>query len=286
MLQHDDNRYKKQHKRVLKRISADSSVKEEMNMSSISSGVGSSVYDNSVVSKTVSDETTAGVKKTNVSGMTIGNPQLSEKAAKYYEELKKKFSNMDFILVSEDQKERAQAQAGNYANANRMVVLIDEAKIEKMAEDDNYRRQYEGIIANASSGISHLKNSLAGSSANVKTYGIKINDNGLASYFAVLKKSSAAQKERIEKKAEEKKEAKKAEAKKAEKEKREEWLQESRDDKKADKTGLDSDDTVTITAPSAEELLNKINDYIQLSMSDNVLTEQERNIGYNVDFSV
>ena len=281
MLQDDDNRYKKQYKRVLKRISADSSVKEEMNMSSISSGVGSSVYDNSVVSKTVSDEKTAVVKKTNVSGRTIGNPQLSEKAAKYYEELKKKFSNMDFILVSEDQKERAQAQAGNYANANRMVVLIDEAKIEKMAEDDNYRRQYEGIIANASSGISQLKNSLAGSSANVKTYGIKINDNGLASYFAVLKKSSAAQKERIEKKAEEKKKAKKAE-----KEKLEERLQESHDGKKADKIGLDSDDTVTITASSVEELLNKINDYIQLSMSDNVLTEQERNIGYNVDFSV
>ena len=33
-------------------------------------------------------------------GKTIGDPQLSEKAQKYYEQLKKKFSNMDFILVS------------------------------------------------------------------------------------------------------------------------------------------------------------------------------------------
>ena len=32
-------------------------------------------------------------------GKTIGDPQLSEKAQKYYEQLKKKFSNMDFILV-------------------------------------------------------------------------------------------------------------------------------------------------------------------------------------------
>lgn len=38
-------------------------------------------------------------------GKTIGNPQLSEKAQKYYEQLKKKFSNMDFILVSADKKE-------------------------------------------------------------------------------------------------------------------------------------------------------------------------------------
>ena len=38
---------------------------------------------------------------------------------------------MNFILVSEDQKEYAKAQASNYANANNMVVLIDEDKIEQ-----------------------------------------------------------------------------------------------------------------------------------------------------------
>ena len=40
---------------------------------------------------------------------------------------------------------------------------------------------------------------------------MKVNDGGTASFFAVLKKSSADQKARIEKKAVEKKEAKKAE---------------------------------------------------------------------------
>ena len=38
-----------------------------------------------------------------------------------------------------------------------MVVLIDEDKIERMAEDENYRRQYEAIIANAGSGIAQMK---------------------------------------------------------------------------------------------------------------------------------
>ncbi len=108
---------------------------------------------------------------------------------------------MNFILVSEDMKQQAKANASSYANANNMVVLIDEDKIERMAEDENYRKQYEGIIANAASGLSQLGNSIAATGANVKGYGMQVNDNGTATYFAVLEKSSAAQKERIEKNA-------------------------------------------------------------------------------------
>ena len=170
-----------------------------------------SIKDTSTVNNTKADGKVA------VNGQTIGNPRLSEKASKYYDQLKKKYSNMNFILVSEDQKEYAKAQASNYANANNMVVLIDEDKIERMAEDENYRKQYEGIIANAASGLSQLGQSIAATGANVKGYGMQVNDGGTASFFAVLKKSGAAQKERIAKKAEQKKEAKKAEAKKARK---------------------------------------------------------------------
>ena len=94
---------------------------------------------------------TESEKNSKVSGKTIGEPKLSDKAKEYYEKLKKKFSTMDFILVSKDMKETAKANAGQYANANKMVVLIDEEKIERMAEDESYRKQYEGIIANASS---------------------------------------------------------------------------------------------------------------------------------------
>ena len=78
-----------------------------------------------------SDKT--NTKKTKVGGAVIGTPELSDKAKKYYEQLKKKYSNMDFILVSKDKKAEAQANAGRYANANRMVVLIDTEKIERMA---------------------------------------------------------------------------------------------------------------------------------------------------------
>lgn len=173
-------------------------------------------------------QNTADTKKTDsgkkVSGRTIGDVKLSDKAAKYYDSLKSRFSNMDFILVSEDMKEQAKAQAGSYAQAGRMVVLIDEDKIERMAEDESYRKKYESLIANASGQMSQMGNSIASAGMSVKTYGMQVNDNGTATYFAVLEKSTAAQKERIEKKAQEKKAEKKAEARKeAKKAEKRDW---------------------------------------------------------------
>ena len=214
-------------------------------------------------------------KKTSVSGKTIGNPKLSEKAAKYYEQLKSKYSNMDFILVSADQKEQAKAQAGSYANANKMVVLIDEEKIERMAEDEKYRKQYEGIIANAATGLSSMSSKISATGASVKGFGMQVNDDGTASYFAVLK---------IEKNAEKKKEAKKAEAKKAQKEAEKERLEKSKD--KTGNVSDDDDDTITITASSIDELLDKIQAQNQLFMSDNVQTEDEKKVGQKFDFSI
>lgn len=233
------------------------------------------------VNETGNSET---VKKTKVSGKTIGSPELSEKAAKYYESLKKKYSNMDFILVSADQKEQAKSQAGSYANANKMVVLIDEDKIERMAEDENYRKQYEKIIANAASGISQLGSQIASTGASVKGYGMQVNDNGTATFFAVLEKSSAAQKERIEKKAAENKAKKKEEQKKADKEAKQERLEESRE-KNTKAESYDSD-TITITAGSAEELIKKIQEYTQYSLSDTVITDEEKKVGQKFDYSI
>ena len=78
-------------------------------------------------------------------GFTIGNVKLSEDAAKYYEKLKAKYHNMEFIAVSSDMKSQVQANAASYGNASKMVVLLDADKIEKMATDENYRKKYEAI---------------------------------------------------------------------------------------------------------------------------------------------
>lgn len=220
---------------------------------------------------TAKAEKTTGKNK--VSGKTIGEPQLSEKAQKYYEQLKKKYGNMDFILVSKDMKAAAQAQAGSYANKNKMVVLIDEEKIERMAEDENYRKKYEGIISGATSQMQQLKKSLTSSGAKVKGYGMQVNDGGNASFFAVIDKSYEAQRKRIAKKAEDKK--------KAQKEERDKRAEEART-QKGDKA---KEDLVTVTASSIDELINKINNTMFAAMSDNMETEAEKRVGHNFDYS-
>lgn len=230
----------------------------------------SKTEDSKTTENTKGTEKTDSTEKTNKAdyGKTIGKPKLSEKAAKYYEELKAKYKNLDFILVSEDEKENAKANAGSYANASKTVVLIDEDKIEKMASDEKYRKQYEGIISSAATGVSALKSKMEanGMGAGIKGFGAQVNDNGTLSYFAVVDKSLASQKERIAKKAAEKKAEKKEEAKKDAKEK----LEEKRADKsdETSETGSaskidsgsddDSSDTVTITASSWEDLFSKL----------------------------
>ncbi|MCQ2494428.1 MAG: DUF6033 family protein [Lachnospiraceae bacterium] len=234
-------------------------------------------------------------------GKTVGEPKLSEKAQKYYDQLKKRYGNYDFILVSKDEKENAKANAAKYANKFKTVVLIDEEKIEKMATDENYRKKYEGILSGATAQLQQLKDSMAQSGANVKGYGMQVDDNGTASYFAVLKKSSADQKARIEKKAaaskaEKKAADKKAAAKQAEKratekkaekiaEKKagEERIKEARNNRN-NKPDFDDEDTVTISANSIEDLMKKFEEYNFNELSNSVMTESEKQIGQNIDF--
>ena len=170
---------------------------------------------------------------------------------------------MNFILVSEDMKEQAKANAAGYANANKMVVLIDEDKIERMAEDENYRKQYEAIIANAASGMSQLGSSIAATGASVKGYGMQVNDNGTATYFAVLEKSSAAQKERIEKKAAKKKAEEKAKDKKAQKEAEKERIKKSHD--KAEK--ISDKEVDTVDKEDADGKINSASDTVIITAS-------------------
>lgn len=225
-------------------------------------------------------------------GQTIGEPKLSKEAAKYYEQLKKKYGQYDFILVSEDKKDYAQANISKFTNPNKMVVLIDEDKIEKMATDEKYRKKIENVISGADKQIEQLKASLNKSGVEADGFGMKVNDNGTASFFATLKQSSDAQAARIEQKAEAKKAEKKAAEKKAAKEDAAERLENSRAEKKekakefADKlNGTDSeDDTITFSANSVDELLKKIEDYSFSKRADQVMTPEEQVLGQTIDF--
>ena len=227
-------------------------------------------------------------------GSTIGDVQLSAKAKDYLGKLKSKFHNMEFITVSNDMKAQVQQNAASYGNANKMVVLIDEEKLERMATDESFRKKYEGIIAMSQAKMTQAKMGLSSSGANVKNFGMSVDSNGKESFFATVGKSSDLQKKRTEKKAAEKKTQKLQEKKKADKKAREERLQKVKDkktdnadtDKKGDKTIEDNydEDYVILEAESMDELLSKAQRYSYNSAADRVMTYSERMVGTKVDY--
>ncbi|MCR5665250.1 MAG: DUF6033 family protein [Eubacterium sp.] len=214
-------------------------------------------------------------------GLTIGEVNLSDKAKEYYKELQGKFSNAQFILVSKDMMNQVKANASAYGNADKMVVLIDEEKLERMANDESYRKKYEGIISMAQTQLASAKDSLASTGANVKNFGITVDKDGTLKYFATLEKSSAAQAKRIEKKQEEKRSERAKEAK----ETREEFLEERLEGNKEDRVDGMEEEYVTFTAHDFEHLFDKISAYAYENLANNVMTQEELSRGQNIDFA-
>ena len=202
---------------------------------------------------------------------TIGNPKLTDDASKYYEELKEKYGDMEFVLVADDQMETAKTQASNIASDKSMIVLISESELEEMASNQETRTKNEKIIEDAKSQMPEMLERLKESGTEIKSFGIEIKD-GTTSYFAVLDKSAAAQKERIETKLEEKRAENKADAKETAAEKA--------------KLPNKKEDLVTISAGNIEELIKKLQSVSYEIMADQVKTPQEKMVGQSFDFSI
>ena len=248
------------------------------------------------VDKTADNKT----EKTTVTGTaTFGDAKLSQGGLAYYNMLKAKFSNMNFVLVASDSKQQAEAMKGSFASAGAMTVLIDTDKIEKMASDEQYRKKIEATISSAASGLAGLSKQIsasytsASSSAGAVTaFGMTVKDGGNAMFFAVLKKANIAQEEHNAKVAKERKEEKRTAEKKAEKEKQQDQISEAGRDKAGATAETDGNtgkadaetDTVTVTAGSIEELVRKIQEYQYNALSDSVMTEKEKAVGASIDF--
>lgn len=205
---------------------------------------------------------------------TIGTPELSETASDYYEELKAKHSDVEFVLVDKENTNSAKEQASNIRTNKSMIVLISEDEVEQMATDENIRMQNEKLITDAKAQMPDLLKQLQESGTEVKSFGMEFNDNGTASYFAVVDKSMAAQKERIENSVTEKRAEKKAEIKEANAEK----LESRRIGHKENLT--------TVTASSMTELINKIKDSIYEMKASTIRTAQEKMVGQSFDFTI
>jgi hypothetical protein len=230
------------------------------------------------------------VPRTTEYGSTIGDVQLSDTAKNYLDKLKSKFHGMEFITVSKDMKSQVQQNAAAYGNANKMVVLIDEEKLERMATDESFRNKYEGIIASSQAKMLQAKMGLSSSGIGIKNFGMSVDSNGNESFFATVNKSQDLQKKRIEKKAAEKKQHKLEEKRKAEKKAQEDRINKAKE-KKAEKT-KDKDDIEIpedeeyeiIEANSLDDLLSKVQTYSYNSAASRVMTNSEKMIGGSIDF--
>lgn len=233
--------------------------------------------------------TPSEVKKSDY-GQTIGEPKLSEKAKKYYDSLKKKYGNYDFILVSEEEKANARANSGKYGNSLKTVVLIDEDKIEKMANDENYRKKFEGIISGASALMEQFRAQISGKS-DVIGFGMQVKNDGSTDFFAVMKDAGTEQKNRI-KKASEKKQAEKKVAEKKQISKKKDKAQKAEEKKKAEKTKKDENvrklhsdsENEILHAESLDGLIRKIDDFTFEKRSNIVQTAMEKKIGQSIDY--
>ena len=205
-------------------------------------------------------------------GTVVGDVELSDKAKEYYAKLKEKFNGADFILVSRDMKEQVESRASLYGNPGKPVILIDDEKIEKMANDPEYAKKYEGIIESSLGKLDEAARSLAASGAKVRNFGMSVGEDGKTSFFAVIEKATEAAERIREKNIEKRRAAKAEEKKKTEKEERKERMEKIREN---EYTEFRSD--------SLEDLIDRISRYA-FDSSEETLAASEESIGQIIDF--
>ncbi|MCR5301075.1 MAG: DUF6033 family protein [Lachnospiraceae bacterium] len=206
-------------------------------------------------------------------GTVVGDVQLSDKAKDYYAKLKEKFHGVDFVLVSKDMKDQVEANASRYGNASKPIVLIDDEKIEKMANDPAYAKKYEGIIESSLKKLEAARNTLAASGATLKNFGMSVDANGKTSFFAVIEKASDAANKIREKNLEKHKAQKAEEKKKAEKKKEKERLEEGPEDEK---------EYLEFRSESLEDLIDKVSKYAFDSSASSLMAQE--GLGQSIDF--
>lgn len=222
----------------------------------------SSYYKNTVQNKKkiVKETKTAKNEKTTKNDSV----NLSKKAQALLQELKKKYGNMEFIVADYESDEEASAYLAH--GTKEYSVLIDPESLEEMASDSKTKEKYLSLIDEATENLSDVKEQLGEEGNEVTRLGVSIGKDGTISYFAELEKSSAQQRERIEKAQEKKREEKQAEKKETTKEERNLYERTKR---------------TRVTASSAEELVEKIE---QVDWSKIGYTDWKN--GAKVDYSI
>lgn len=234
------------------------------NYSAMQKNIYSSTAQSRKTTKT-DDKKTNGTKKTN------NNPvQLSDKAKALLQELKRSYNNADFYVADYDSEEEASEYLSR--GTKDYSVLIDPEELERMANDDEVKKQNLSLLDESLNKLGEMKEELkaSGREDEVVSLGVNIGKDGKVSYFAELEKAGERQKEFVDKIREDKKEAaKEAEAEKA--------------GNPQDKYNYEHSKRATVSADNVEDLLEQIKNFNW----DNVKEETTIPMpGKNFDFTV
>lgn len=214
---------------------------------------------------TISSDRTGGISGTNES-------KLSSKAQQFLKNLRKQYGDYDFFVGNSKDDLKALTKSGS----KEFSVIFSNAELERMANDEDYAKEKMQSVEKAvkmSEEINQkygFERAFGKEGTEITKIGIAFNEDGTTTFFAELEKSSAKQRERMEKAREEKRAEQKEEEKKAEK-----------DLKSYSRSNADTKRTA-VWANSIEELFEKISavDW------DAVKAEKMPESGSRYDFSV
>lgn len=135
---------------------------------------------------------------------------LSRQAQDVLRQLRSKYGDMDFMVADFDKGDEAKDILSR--GTKEFSVLFSSEELEKMASDEKYLKQkiegMEGAVRmseeiNKKYGFESAFGKDGETDTQITRMGIAFNDDGTTSFFAELEKSSAKQRERIEKTREE-----------------------------------------------------------------------------------
>lgn len=251
-----------------------------MNQVVTNSGAAAQYYDvaktmqNKKAAKAENNAAPAKKSSSTAADKTNTYDNLSTKAKALLDELKDKYTNMDFFVADFSSDEEAQSIMS--AGTKDFSALFTGDELEKMANDESYKQERLDMINDALEKFKQLKEQLANKETedgqngasydDIVKVGIAFHDDGTVSYFAELEKSTAKQKERIE----DAKDAKAEEKKKA-----------AKKEKAADQKETVKKKT-KVQASSYEEQLDKL----QKVDWNTVKEEATRSVGQKFDLSV
>ncbi len=211
------------------------------------------------------DKKTDSTKKTNNNSV-----KLSDKAKALLQELKKTYSNADFYVAEYETDEEAAEYLSR--GSKDFSVLIDPEELERMANDDEVKKQNLSLLDESLGKLGEMKEELkkTGREDEVVTLGVSIGKDGQVSYFAELEKAGERTREFVDKIREDKKEA----AKEAEAEK---------NGKAQDKYNYEHTKRATVSANSVEDLLEQITNFNWGTVKEETTIPMP---GKNFDFTV